>query len=209
MTSESDPFLALGDKEENSSLESLPVEKLKRSKSRWILFHVALVALYSVITASLLLFFDGKSCRTIYTDAGSLKNLDLQYETRSFMNLVENNRYTEDPAASNVDTAWNNLLRRMHIRVTAAELAHRNQTSIALPEGGGYLAWLEVFHELHCIVSSATRLYQIYFLILLSRTCSANGSIAIIIIQTLHRRSLSIGLYMQVSISNSFSFFNC
>lgn len=70
MASESDPFLAFSDKEENSSVESLPVQKHKCSKLRWrptILFHVGLVVLYSAITVSVLLF-NGNSCRTIYTD---------------------------------------------------------------------------------------------------------------------------------------------
>ena len=40
----------------------------------------------------------------------------------------------------------------MHIRVTAAELGRNNQESVTLTEGGGYLGWLGVFHELHCIV---------------------------------------------------------
>ena len=40
----------------------------------------------------------------------------------------------------------------MHIRVTAKELEQDNQESVKLKEGGGYLGWLGVFHELHCIV---------------------------------------------------------
>ena len=40
----------------------------------------------------------------------------------------------------------------MHIRVTEAELRRDNQDSVELPEGGGYLGWLGVFHELHCVV---------------------------------------------------------
>ena len=39
----------------------------------------------------------------------------------------------------------------MSIRVTKAELEAHGQKSIKLP-GGGYLAWLGVFHELHCVV---------------------------------------------------------
>ena len=41
----------------------------------------------------------------------------------------------------------------MHIRVSEAELERGNQESVILPEGGGYLGWMGVFHELHCIVS--------------------------------------------------------
>ena len=39
----------------------------------------------------------------------------------------------------------------MSIRVTKEELDAHGQTSVELP-GGGYLAWLGVFHELHCVV---------------------------------------------------------
>lgn len=70
MASESDPFIAFSDKEENNSIESLPHEKQNCPKSRWRLttiFHVVLVVLYSAITASVLLI-NRNSCRTIYTD---------------------------------------------------------------------------------------------------------------------------------------------
>lgn len=47
----------------------------------------------------------------------------------------------------------------MHIRITEEELRRDNQASVALTEGGGYLGWLGVFHELHCIVRR-TRNFQ-------------------------------------------------
>ena len=41
----------------------------------------------------------------------------------------------------------------MHIRVTERELRRDNQESVALKEGGGgFLGWMGVFHELHCVV---------------------------------------------------------
>ena len=40
----------------------------------------------------------------------------------------------------------------MHLRVTKKELERDNQVSVPLPEGGGYLGWMGVFHELHCVV---------------------------------------------------------
>ena len=51
-----------------------------------------------------------------------------------------------------IDASWHYLLEPTTIRVTSEELAQSNQTSVTLP-GGGYMAWLGVFHELHCIVS--------------------------------------------------------
>lgn len=43
----------------------------------------------------------------------------------------------------------------MSIRVSENELIRNNQTSVYLPNGG-FLAWLEIFHELHCVVSAAS-----------------------------------------------------
>ncbi|PVI08123.1 hypothetical protein DM02DRAFT_621665 [Periconia macrospinosa] len=55
------------------------------------------------------------------------------------------------PPSQSLDAAWHDLLKHTTIRVTKEELQTSNQTSIELPEGGGYMAWLGVFHELHCI----------------------------------------------------------
>ena len=54
-----------------------------------------------------------------------------------------------------LDTAWQELLSKSNIRVTEEELRRNNQSSVILPGGGGYLAWLEAHHQLHCVVSSA------------------------------------------------------
>lgn len=40
----------------------------------------------------------------------------------------------------------------MHMRISVEELRRDDQESVQLPEGGGYLAWMGVFHELHCLV---------------------------------------------------------
>jgi hypothetical protein len=65
-------------------------------------------------------------------------------------------KFNESPFAGNpsqeVDEAWHNLMLNMSIRVSKEELEAHGQTSVELP-GGGYLAWLGVFHELHCVVS--------------------------------------------------------
>ena len=55
------------------------------------------------------------------------------------------------PPSLETDVAWHDLMGNMSIRVTKAELEAHGQKSIKLP-GGGYLAWLGVFHELHCVV---------------------------------------------------------
>ncbi len=48
------------------------------------------------------------------------------------------------------ELAWHNLMNNMSVRVTREELEAHDQTSVELP-GGGYLAWLGAFHELHCV----------------------------------------------------------
>jgi hypothetical protein len=53
---------------------------------------------------------------------------------------------------TSIDAAWHHLLEPTTIRVSAEELRKSNQSSVPLPNGG-YMAWLGVFHELHCIVS--------------------------------------------------------
>ena len=56
------------------------------------------------------------------------------------------------PPSPQVDQAWHELLNDMAIRVPKEELEKGKQSSVALPEGGGYLAWPGVYHELHCVV---------------------------------------------------------
>ena len=56
------------------------------------------------------------------------------------------------PPGTNIDLVWQALLADMSIRVTKEELDQQGQESVPL-EGGGYLAWLGVFHQLHCTIS--------------------------------------------------------
>lgn len=58
------------------------------------------------------------------------------------------------PPSSQLDSAWDKLLSPMHMRISAEELREADQKSVPLPEKGGFLGWMGVFHELHCIVSS-------------------------------------------------------
>lgn len=72
----------------------------------------------------------------------------MRYIFRLYDNFV-NSPYAGEPTPES-DEAWHTLLNNMSVRVTGEELARHNQTSVELP-GGGYLAWLGVFHELHCV----------------------------------------------------------
>lgn len=61
--------------------------------------------------------------------------------------------FTGSPSPES-DRAWHDLLSNMSVRVSREELERGDQTSVELPDGG-YMAWLGVFHELHCVVSTA------------------------------------------------------
>ena len=65
------------------------------------------------------------------------------------------------PPSLEIDAAWDNLASYKLMRVSSEEMRRNNQMSIALPEGGGYLGWMGVFHELHCIVRQFKRICRI------------------------------------------------
>ena len=60
--------------------------------------------------------------------------------------------YAGDKPKEDLDTAWEKLMKPMNMRFTKSELDLVNQDSVHLPEGGGYLGWFGVFHNLHCVV---------------------------------------------------------
>ena len=67
------------------------------------------------------------------------------------MNL-NNNTFAGKPNPQ-IDVAWHGLMENIKIRVSETEMERTGQHSVKLPEGGGNLAWLGVYHELHCLVS--------------------------------------------------------
>ena len=84
------------------------------------------------------------------TKTAPLNDLIFQNIETVFSRLA-NTPYAGAPSPT-IDTAWDKLLEPMHMRVTEGELRRDNQASVSLPEGGGFLGWMGVFHELHCIV---------------------------------------------------------
>ena len=123
-----------------------------------------------------------------------LKDLFVKYESRLWT------RFNESPFAGPpspaVDEAWHDLMGNMSIRVTREELDQNHQTSVELPSGG-YLAWLGMFHELHCVVNSSL-LWKTRSGLTCFRKCCDNGIIEITITQISRRKSRSTGKYMRV-----------
>lgn len=81
-----------------------------------------------------------------------LRDIQIKYVQKPFT-AFQDSPFTGTPNAES-DEAWDGLLSSMTIRVSEAELQKGNQSSVALPNGG-YMAWLGVYHELHCVVSVA------------------------------------------------------
>lgn len=84
----------------------------------------------------------------------AIDNLSIKQQLYTY-SFFEHSPYAGLPSAD-IEEAWGRLLEPMSIRVSENELIRNNQTSVPLPDGGGFLAWLEIFHELHCVVSAAS-----------------------------------------------------
>ncbi|KAK1759955.1 putative Tat pathway signal sequence [Echria macrotheca] len=135
--------------EKSSGEHRYQPQKPNRPSRRWWLYaglvQLLLISCYTagsyyVIRATI----DTDSVPDIHAFAG----LAVKYKFRLYDNFI-NSPYGGEPTAES-DAAWHTLLNNMSVRVTAEELAAHGQTSVALPRGG-YLAWLGVFHELHCV----------------------------------------------------------
>lgn len=198
MASESNPLLPSEEDKEGGNQED-KVKRETHNPTRWrwkmiIFMHGSLIVLYTLLGLVLFtrkettIYSDGNSAPTFFeTDISDnlshtapIRSLKIQYISKPFESLRES-PYAQDPGPG-VDDAWSSLLANMNIRASAEELERHGQTSVPLVEGGQYLVWLGVFHELHCIVRTLRRLHPTnntkshQF-----RICCGNGSIAIAI----------------------------
>ena len=115
--------------------------------SRTFFTHLGIFVLYALTSIFLV---KSQRCIAVQPQA-AVDNLRFSYSPTLFHRLNAS-PYAGQPSPE-IDRAWDALLAPMHITVSKAELERSNQDSVALPESGGYLGWLGVFHELHCIVN--------------------------------------------------------
>ncbi|KAK3171661.1 hypothetical protein OEA41_003745 [Lepraria neglecta] len=147
---EEEPFLPLKEYAQEPNTAHPSVDSVK-GLSRWwawrsqIFIHGALIALYTVLSVAAIRTHSNRPL----APRPAIDNLDSKYTRTIFHNLT-GNPYAGPPSPE-IDAAWSDLLAPMHIRVTKAELQRDNQDSVPLTEGGGYLGWMGVFHELHCV----------------------------------------------------------
>lgn len=148
MASEQAPFLPLEEKDtENNGAYPHASPRQGPHHVQWakpLLIHLTLIALYT--TASIVII---RSQQRAILPPSAIDNLKIRY-TPSIFHRLNSTAYAGPPSPK-LDAAWDALLAPMHISVSEAELQRDNQASVALPESGGYLGWMGVFHELHCI----------------------------------------------------------
>ncbi|TVY58744.1 Oxidase ustYa [Lachnellula cervina] len=113
---------------------------------RWTIgFQLLFLAAYTVIFFTIL-------WKPIFSDPTTLHpipHLNIRYVPVAYTDF-EQSPFAGPPSAS-VDKAWHDLLEKTNLRVSQSELRLSNQSSVELPENGGYMAWLGVYHQLHCI----------------------------------------------------------
>ncbi|KAL9074016.1 MAG: hypothetical protein Q9157_004542 [Trypethelium eluteriae] len=145
---EDEPFIPAEHITKEEATQRRPREPQQKTWWTFIKTHVAVhcivIGIYT-ITAVLIVRYHIKSCAR----PSAFDNLIFRYTDTTFHNLSQS-PYTGPPSQEN-EAAWENLLAPMHMRVSTEELRRANQESVNLPEGGGYLGWMGVFHELHCI----------------------------------------------------------
>lgn len=161
-----EPFLPITLKGKDAGLmASLREPKRLTSTTRIISIHTGLIILYTIVSFVIIRAFTGISAPPLLdhcspqtqVSASIVPNND-KLERKLYDNL--NNNPFAGPPDPHIDVAWHGLLEGIHIRVTKEELVKSQQTSVLLPEGGGYLSWLGAYHELHCLVSHVSRRFH-------------------------------------------------
>jgi len=134
------PFLS------NSYIRGLTVRVKTGTYKKFIFLQIGLLLFYSLISLAAVHILTRGRIR-----ASSMALVTTEYSPRIYMNL-NRNPFTGPPRINpHVDESWRELLANINIRVSKEELEYNHQTSVELPENGGYLAWMSVYHELHCL----------------------------------------------------------
>ena len=145
------------------------------------LFHAFLISLYTLTFLGLCYSKDRKylvlSNGTQIRDsplrcqadvAAALQDVKIRVKPKLSITTGES-PWVGDPGGP-TDHAWHQLVGNTSIRVTNEELKRNgnHQQSIPLPNGGGNLVWLGVYHQIHCLVRNFS-----YFLLGICRLTSS------------------------------------
>lgn len=135
---------------------------------RTLFIHTGFLILHLLLTAVVLLVYPWSSgihmntlstvhplclclCSCSLTCHVAFNSERLELRQQKFL-LSEESPYAGPPGEA-IDRAWTELLQHVNIRASDRELASLNQTSVGLPGSlGGSLVWMDVSHQLHCVV---------------------------------------------------------
>ncbi|KAK2011708.1 hypothetical protein LZ32DRAFT_517238, partial [Colletotrichum eremochloae] len=91
-------------------------------------------------------------------------NEAIAYERVSFHNALDDQNVFKGQPREELHRAWHSLLQYSNIRVQQADLMRINRTSIPLnDEKGGFLATLDVFHQIHCLNVIREQVYREFY----------------------------------------------
>lgn len=175
-----------------------PLCKCRRQRTLFI--HTGFFILHLLLTAVVLLVYPWSggihmnTLSTVHPLCLSLSSRSLtchvafnseRLELRQQKFLLSEESPYAGPPGEAIDRAWTELLQHVNIRASDRELASLNQTSVGLPGiQGGSLVWMDVSHQLHCVVCgclppSLPAPLQHCASLTASRNISASGSIVI------------------------------
>ncbi|CAI6336586.1 unnamed protein product [Periconia digitata] len=143
----------------NDDEEDVPKQYNTRSHSLAYvaLLHCSFALLYAVLT---LYMVRSSKLQSDTPFRPALQDLDVSFSSRQY-GLMRDSSYIGPPSNA-TDASWIDLFSTMSIRVSDAELSTTQQSSVALPDGG-YLAWLGVYHELHCVKVLRKMVYREHY----------------------------------------------
>ncbi|CAG8948660.1 hypothetical protein HYFRA_00001780 [Hymenoscyphus fraxineus] len=118
-----------------------------------VLIHLCILLLYCTVTFTIIKIHSSAP-RSLPVLPNAINGLTTLYDTRVY-NLLNHSKYVGPPSDQSIDESWIELLDPMYIRVQRSELERNGRTSVSLGRNGkepeSFLAWLGVFHELHCV----------------------------------------------------------
>ncbi|OAQ69822.1 hypothetical protein VFPPC_02398 [Pochonia chlamydosporia 170] len=137
----------------------VPSSQYKRSKSLWLLFHVAIAGIYLILIPYVLsaLSKSGQNgCVAKFNYYSPINEaINEEYVDVRFNGSLWHDSPYKGPPTPAVEQAWQDLMAYGTISVTAEDIIRigHNLTAVQFPEiaGGGYLAVAMGTHQIHCL----------------------------------------------------------
>ncbi|KAF1975879.1 hypothetical protein BU23DRAFT_457430 [Bimuria novae-zelandiae CBS 107.79] len=156
---QSEPFLPKKGSEDGE--DALGYQRNKSRSDRWFSTHSlriydGLISCYTIFSF-LIIASQLRTARCIAQDYDREHAIPVDFTFKpTISHNLSGTPYAGEKPTEVFKAAWDDLLQSMNMRFSQEEIDAVNQESVALLEGGGCLGWFGVFHNLHCVVSSAT-----------------------------------------------------